>query len=134
VSQNLTEPIMNRNALISRALAVVCLTAAALPSAAQPLEVKQVFTWDNTQVIRQARVDRTGLDLNSPKDMATLLGRIDRAADGVCGGAPAGTSDYARKAFADCRADAVSGAVRSLKSRSLTALAAGRSAEQLARR
>ncbi len=78
---------------------------------------------------RSTEVSYNDLNLNSDKDVAALLKRIQRAADSVCAGANFGTVGdiEAQKRFSACVQNATNHAVASVHSGKLNALYAEKS-------
>ena len=108
-------------------LALAGLTAAAIaqPCAAQPFQVRQVFSPNPAWVIRQTTVPIAGLDRFSIPDARILLTRVQAAADAVCDVRVNGMDERTHASrFADCRRGAVASAVRKMRSPPLSAMAA----------
>ncbi len=100
--------------------AVACAAIASSATA----QVREHYSLDGQRVVGETSVAVQDLDLSTPDGLRALLGRIETAADGVCGGGPADKGDYARQAYLTCRDRAVSDAVVRMKTPALTRLAA----------
>jgi UrcA family protein len=74
--------------------------------------------------VTQARVPLADLDLASAAGARVLLQRIETAADEVCGGETHARSKAAQADYRACRAQAISDAVASMRTPTLTALLA----------
>jgi UrcA family protein len=104
--------------------AVVLLTAAAPPAAAEPFILQPTYSADPAVVVTRARVPYSEVDIASPDGARALLKRIEEAADAVCG-APNPVSDQAKADVRACRADAIAGAVSRLGNPEVRAAATG---------
>jgi UrcA family protein len=97
------------------------LAATALLACAQPASAQRDDR-STSVVVRFA-----DLDINHPAGADMLLGRIERAADTVCGGEPSNGLEGEGRVYRQCRTDAITRAVDQLNAPLLSAIAAGRS-------
>jgi UrcA family protein len=114
---------MVRNAIVSLAsLSLVAIAALPASASAQSIE------------FRSTEVSYSDLNLGKDKDVATLLKRIQRAADQVCNAAVFGTvADLdARQRYQACVANAEGHAVASVHSTRLNAIYAERTGSDVA--
>jgi UrcA family protein len=109
--------ILNMTANLIKNILCVSLAGAALLASAAPV----VAAGQQEEPAASVRVSFADLDINKPAGAETLLKRIERAADAVCGEAP----DPVARDFAprQCRKDAVSRAVGRMNAPMLTAVA-----------
>jgi UrcA family protein len=112
---------------VAVAAGLICAALVSGSGDAKAEPIRRVFSWDPLEIVRQTRVDYSDLDLETNQGARTLLERIDRASEAVCGGAQRGASPTERRQFDDCRVAAVSHAVRMVKNPLLTSLASDRS-------
>jgi UrcA family protein len=62
------------------------------------------------------------LNLSNPKGVATLYGRIQRAATVVCGSSPSPSPLSLKRASEQCKAEAIANAIRAVNNDVLTAM------------
>ena len=107
------------------AIAAGLICAALVPgsAAARPDGAVRLFSWDPTEVVRQAKVDYSDLDLETTQGAQTLLTRIGRASKAVCGDEPAIKTLREQSQLNDCRVTALKRAVRKVENPLLTSLA-----------
>ena len=125
---------MNRTAPILFALGAACVALFAQTATAQTYPVKQLFSFDQTQILKQANIPYADLDLASAEGTRAMLRRIETAADQVCGGTADLRSSYQRQRYNDCRSTAIQGAVRHMHNPQLEALAFDRHEARFAAR
>ncbi len=116
------------------ALGALGLIAIAQPASAQSSQLHQGYSHDPSKVVTYTRIDSSDIDPGSAAGARILLQRIEMAADAVCGGEASAVSKSQKRDYADCRSDAVDGAVSKMGVPALKRLAARRRAEQLAAR
>jgi UrcA family protein len=134
VTSNLTEPTMNRTVPTFTALAALGLIAVAQPASAQSLQLHAGYSHDPSKVVTYTHIDSADIDPNSAAGARMLLQRIEAAADAVCGGEAKAVSKSQKRDYADCRSEAVAGAVSKMGAPALTQMAATRRRELLAAR
>lgn len=111
--------------LMAAAQTAVAQTAVAQTGAAQGARLYDGYAHDPSKVVTYTRIDLSKTDPETPEGARALLREIAVAADAVCGGAV--HAKLAPKDYADCRSDAVDGAVRMLGTPAIrTALAEAR--------
>lgn len=118
---------MTRTSLTCAALGLLCLAAIAQPAAAQLGHIPntwEVYSRDSTQIERATVIHLADLDLSSAVGVQSLFGRVQGAADAVCGGPGSVYSDASRKAYSACRQRAIAEAVARMRLPALTAEAA----------
>jgi UrcA family protein len=139
VTSDLKEPTMTRTAptFIAApfiALGALGLIAIAQPASAQNLQLREGYSHDPSKIVTYTRIESSDVDPASAAGARILLQRIEMAADAVCGGEANAVSKPQKRDYADCRSDAVAGAVSKMGVPALKQLAARRRAEQLAAR
>lgn len=118
---------MIRTRLTRAALGLACLTAIAQPTAAQIGHVPdtwEVYSRDSTQIERATVIHLADLDLSSAAGVQALFGRIQTAAEAVCGGPASAYSDASRKQYGACRRKSIADAVARMRLSALTQYAA----------
>jgi UrcA family protein len=119
---------MIRTARFPLVLAALCLSAVAQTSTAQVAHVPdtwEVYSRNSSQIVRETAVVLADLDLSSQTGVQTLFGRIQVAADAVCGGSRSIYSDATRQQYSACRDMAIATAVARMRMPALTAVATG---------
>jgi UrcA family protein len=134
VTSNLKEPTMIRTAPTVFALTALGLIAIAQPVSAQSPQLHSGYSHDPSKVVTYTRIDSADIDPDSAAGARILLQRIEAAADAVCGGQAKAVSKSQKRDYADCRSDAVAGAVSKMGAPALKQLAANRRRELLAAR
>jgi UrcA family protein len=125
---------MIRTAPTIIALSALGLIAIAQPASAQSLQLHEGYSHDPSKIVTYTRIDNSDIDPTSVAGARVLLQRIEMAADAVCGGKANAVSKSQKRDYADCRDDAVAGAVSKMGAPALKQLAARRRQEQLAAR
>ena len=123
---------MTHTRLTTFAVGAFLLAALAPPAVAQAVVLRPGFSTDPTdssKIVRQAVVRLSDIDPLSPVGAATLLQRIEDAADAVCGGQANAVSRREKEGYAECHGVAVAVAVAKMRSPALTSLASNRRAE-----
>ena len=115
-SRNLTRS----TAIVAGAICAAIFSGSA---AAHSGEVRQVFSSDPSKTIRQTGVDYSDLDLTTAQGAQSLLERIEGASEVVCARVGASAAYDEQRHFNECRAAAISDAVRTVHSPLLTSLA-----------
>jgi UrcA family protein len=128
------EPTMIRTAIPVFVVAMLGLAAPAPPAAAQTYDLKPGFSFNPTERIVYTTVPRGDVDPATTSGAQILLGRIEGAADAVCGGKAAAVTRKARGDYDDCRKVAIAVAVAKIRSPTLTVLASSRTGALRARR
>jgi UrcA family protein len=116
------------------ALTALGLIAIAQPASAQSLQPHAGYSHDPSRVVTYTRINSADIDPNSAAGARVLLQRIEMAADAVCGGEANAVSKVRKRDYADCRSDAVAGAVSKMGAPALKQLASRRQRELLAAR
>ena len=125
---------MIRTAPTFIALTALGLIAIAQPASAQSLQLHAGYSHDPSKAVTYTRIDSADIDPNSAAGARILLQRIEMAADAVCGGEASAVSKSQKRAYAECRSDAVAGAVSKMGAPALKQIAASRQRELLAAR
>jgi UrcA family protein len=116
----------NRTEFAAIAAGLICAALVSGSGDAKAETIRRVFSSNPTKVVLQTTVHYPDLDLTTTQGARTLLGRIERASEVVCGGAQRDATPTERRQFNDCRVVAVSHAVRTVQNPLLTSLASDR--------
>jgi UrcA family protein len=110
---------MLRTAPTFLALIALCLIA----QSAEAQTLHKGYSHDPSQIVTYTRIDLSGIDLTSAAGARILLQRIETASDAVCGGEAKAVTKSQKRDYANCRDDAISGAVSKMGSPALKQLA-----------
>ena len=116
-----------RGGIAAIAAGLICAALVSGAGDAHAGPVRRVFSWNPMEVVQQTTVNYSDLDIGTAQGARTLLERIEQASAAVCRGPQGDRTLAERRQFKDCRIEAFSRSVRTVRNPLLTSLAADRS-------